>query len=65
MEKLEKKIQMCLSIVLALLTLTMATAQTIMCEEFHPVMIIFWIMVMLTIALVYNSYNELKDNGKD
>lgn len=64
MEKLEKKFQMCLSVVICVLTITMATAQTIMCDEFHPVMIIFWVMVMLTIALVYNSYNELKDGSK-
>lgn len=64
MEKLAKKFQMGLSIVTCFLTITMATAQTIMCDEFHPVMIIFWIMVLLTIALVYNSYNELKENGK-
>ena len=63
MEKLEKKIQFGLSIVLCGLTVTMATAQTVMMNGFHPAILAFWAMAVLAIFFVKHSKNEMK-NGK-
>lgn len=61
MEKLEKKIQFGLSVVICALAVTMATAQTIMMEGWHPAVLIFWAMVFVSLLLVRVTYKELKN----
>lgn len=64
MEKLEKKIQFGLSIVLCVLGFTMAIAQTIMMNGFHPVILAFWAMVVFAIWFVKHTKSEMKNGSK-
>lgn len=64
MEKLERKIQLGLSIVLCGLSVTMATSQTIMMNAWHPAIIAFWAMAAFAIWFVKHSKNEMKNGSK-
>lgn len=64
MEKLEKKVLFGLSIVLCGLAVTMAIAQTIMMNGFHPVIFAFWAMAGFSIFFVKHTKNEMK-NGRN
>lgn len=64
MKKLEKKVMFGLSIVLCGLAVTMAIAQTIMMNGFHPVILAFWAMVVFAIFFVKHTKNQLKNGSK-
>jgi hypothetical protein len=56
-----EKFQFGLAIVLCVLGFTMATAQTILMNGFHPAIILFWAMAFLTTAILRITKKELED----
>lgn len=64
MNKLALLFQYGLSVLLVTLLIVMAVAQTIMCDGFHPMLIVFYIMVLLGVAIVRLAKKELKNGSK-
>ena len=56
-----EKFQFVLAIVLCVLGFTMATAQTILMDGFHPARIVFWAMAFLTTIILRITKKELED----
>ena len=56
-----EKFQFVLAIVLCVLGFTMATAQTILMDGFHPAIIVFWAMAFLTTIILRITKKELED----
>lgn len=56
-----EKFQFILAIVLCVLGFTMATAQTILMDGFHPVILAFWAMAFLTTIILRITKKELED----
>lgn len=57
---MEKKITLVFSVALAVLLITLAVSQTIIAKGFHPALIIFWAMAIISIALVRELLKEYK-----
>lgn len=56
-----EKFQFGLAIVLCVLGFTMATAQTILMDGFHPAIILFWAMAFITTVILRITKKELED----
>jgi hypothetical protein len=56
-----EKFQFGLAIMLCVLGFTMATAQTILMDGFHPAIILFWAMAFLTTIILRITKKELED----
>lgn len=59
-----EKFQFGLAIVLCVLGFTIATAQTILMDGFHPAIILFWGMAFLTTAILRITKKELEEDER-